>query len=135
MVLWLQGLISVTEKANYQGTRRLPICFFFPTWLLLGEKASKQATRVVWKRENFHLLSHFKLPFFALSLSTLCGMQWYLWPISETKPLSIPITWLPFASTLPVHNGMLHIDGVSDFLQGVSRERSLPHELGPYGSN
>lgn len=45
MVLWLQGLIFVSEKAHYQGTRRLPICFFFSAWFLLGQEASKQSTR------------------------------------------------------------------------------------------
>lgn len=52
--------------------RRLPICFFFQPGFFWGRKqASRQQEVSVWRRENFHLLSHFKLPFFALSLSTL----------------------------------------------------------------
>lgn len=111
MALWLQGLVFVTEKANYQKPKRIPICFFFPTWFLLGQKTSRQHEVTVWRREkNFHFLSHFKLLFFAFSLCTPC-IQWYLWLISDTKPLSIPITWFFFASALSVYNEMLHTDG------------------------
>lgn len=107
MVFWLQGLIFVSEKANYQGTKSLPICFFFffsRLFFFFFRAESKQAgnKKSVWG--NCHLLLHFKLLFFTLSLSTPCGMQWYLWPISEIKPLSVPITWLPlpllFLSTM-----------------------------------
>lgn len=79
MVLWLQGLIFVSEKANYQGTRRLPICFFFS--LVSFRVESKQAgnKRSVCEGERISIYSHISsclsLPFFYPLLVVCSGIS------------------------------------------------------------
>lgn len=49
-------------------------------------------------------------------------MQWYLWPVSETKPsqaLSVPGTWLSFASPPLAHHEMLQLMVYLTFCRGL----------------
>lgn len=61
MVLWLQGLIFVSEKGNYQGGEGSPSAFFFFFSSLVSFRAeSKQAgnKRSVCEGETISIYSH-----------------------------------------------------------------------------
>lgn len=130
MVLWLQDLIFVSEKGNYQGGEGSPSAFFFFFSLVSFRAESRQAGNKgpVCEGETIsiysHILSCLSLPFLypllvvGNSISGLLVRQSHCLYQSLGSPL-------PLLSLPTMKCGTLTVYLI--FAGGVSGERSLPH--------
>jgi len=103
MVLWLQGLIFVSEKANYQGTRRLPICFYFSLVSFRAESKQAGNKRSVCEGERISIYSHISsclsLPFLYLLLVVCSGISGLLVSHCLHQSLGFPLPLLSLSTT------------------------------------